>query len=159
MKFVQQIGTLALFSSSSALLSLRRNLQAHTHTHTIPIYTMHLWTLLQLFCHVDFLLGLTLKKWGYHIYSSVCMAASNTKPVQSHRRVNNNKKLYWYDWNHRGSKFKLMQVGTVEARLRPSLWLCARCLSCSDALVLHEVRDALSVCANISLQILHLHIA
>lgn len=108
MKCVQQIGTLALFLSFSVLPSFWSELQANTHKytqthrriHTHPIYPMYLNTT-PFLCHVDFLLGLTLKS-GHHIYSTACIAASMTKPLYSQQRCASVESEQWFEWNHHG---------------------------------------------------------
>lgn len=82
-----------------------RQTPTNTHKHT-DAYTPTLsiqWYLntTPFLCHVDFLLGLTLKS-GHHIYSTACIAASMTKPLYSQQRCASVESEQWFEWNHHG---------------------------------------------------------
>lgn len=69
---------------SVILCSLLFLLKAHTIAHTNTVFPTFLSTT-PFLCHVDFLLGLTLKS-GHHIYTTACTVASMTKPLHRQQR-------------------------------------------------------------------------
>lgn len=94
--------------------------QTQTHTHHPQLIYLNTTPFL---CHVDFLLGLTLKS-GHYIYSAACMAASLTKPLHSQQRWANNS----LNGITMADQFKLMRVGTMmelllHLSLRYAVWM------------------------------------